>query len=136
MKCLFFANLFQSLSSLRFADRVKGLKANAIAAGDPAAEQEFLEKLRIAEQIAADVRIAQGATDYKIQRPRSTRGVWFFHQGKLQNSFPQSRHHFHVLIAQRSIPIQVEATHFLVWVQPFAQGLLESGGYLSLSFTG
>eukprot|EP00667_Euglena_gracilis_P003272 EG_transcript_3280 len=67
----------ESLSSLRFADRVKGLKANAIAAGDPAAEQEFLEKLRIAEQIAADVRIAQGATDYKIQRPRSTRADVF-----------------------------------------------------------
>eukprot|EP00668_Euglena_longa_P002062 GGOE01002396.1.p1 GENE.GGOE01002396.1~~GGOE01002396.1.p1 ORF type:complete len:958 (-),score=204.08 GGOE01002396.1:195-3068(-) len=67
----------ESLSSLRFADRVKGLKANAVAAGDPVAEQEFLEKLRIAEQIAADVRIAQGATDFKIQRPRSTRADVF-----------------------------------------------------------
>lgn len=67
------ASFQESLSSLRFADRVKGLKANAVATGDPAAEQEFLEKLRIAEQIAADVRIAQGATEYKIQRPRSTR---------------------------------------------------------------
>mmetsp|Transcript_38423 Transcript_38423/g.63865 ORF Transcript_38423/g.63865 Transcript_38423/m.63865 type:complete len:759 (-) Transcript_38423:765-3041(-) len=63
----------ESLSSLRFADRVKGLKAAAISAGDVVAEQEFLERLRVSEQIAADVRIAQGATEYKIQRPRTRR---------------------------------------------------------------
>lgn len=63
----------ESLSSLRFADRVKGLKAAAVNVGDAAQEQEFLENLRLCEQIAADVRIAQEATEYKIQRPRSRR---------------------------------------------------------------
>jgi len=63
----------ESLSSLRFADRVKGLKAAAVNVGDSVAEQEFLEQLKVCEQIAADVRIAQEATEYKIQRPRTRR---------------------------------------------------------------
>eukprot|EP01012_Entosiphon_sulcatum_P030972 TRINITY_DN3858_c0_g1_i1.p1 TRINITY_DN3858_c0_g1~~TRINITY_DN3858_c0_g1_i1.p1 ORF type:complete len:537 (+),score=149.99 TRINITY_DN3858_c0_g1_i1:33-1643(+) len=60
----------ESLSSLRFADRVKGLKAGNVSALDPVAEQEYLSRLKQAEELSADLRIAQAAAEYRPQRPR------------------------------------------------------------------
>eukprot|EP01004_Peranema_trichophorum_P003197 NODE_219_length_3208_cov_30.579254_g190_i0.p1 GENE.NODE_219_length_3208_cov_30.579254_g190_i0~~NODE_219_length_3208_cov_30.579254_g190_i0.p1 ORF type:complete len:962 (+),score=220.10 NODE_219_length_3208_cov_30.579254_g190_i0:104-2989(+) len=60
----------ESLSSLRFADRVKGLKAAVVSTIDPVVEQEFLSTLRTCEELSTEIRIAIAGVDYKPQRIR------------------------------------------------------------------
>eukprot|EP00996_Jenningsia_fusiforme_P005681 NODE_66_length_3564_cov_104.388336_g58_i0.p1 GENE.NODE_66_length_3564_cov_104.388336_g58_i0~~NODE_66_length_3564_cov_104.388336_g58_i0.p1 ORF type:complete len:947 (-),score=174.35 NODE_66_length_3564_cov_104.388336_g58_i0:45-2885(-) len=58
----------ESLCSLRFADRVKELKAETSQGMDTAAEQEFLVSLKLLEELASDTRIACQTVDFKISR--------------------------------------------------------------------
>lgn len=64
-------SLSESLGTLRFCDRVKNLKvANATPFVDPEEESRYLAALKSSEAICADLRIAQNAHYYSLQRPR------------------------------------------------------------------
>lgn len=64
-------SLSESLGTLRFCDRVKNLKvASSTPFVDPEEENRYLEALRSSEALCADLRIAQYAHYYALQRPR------------------------------------------------------------------
>lgn len=56
----------ESLSTLRFCDRVKGLKAGQVMGfTDPAEEERYLHSLRVSEELAAEMRILRAEYYYK-----------------------------------------------------------------------
>ena len=48
----------QSMGSLRFADRVMGLKAKQVFMLDADSEEDYLQSLRLHAELCADTRIA------------------------------------------------------------------------------
>lgn len=74
------ASFSESMGSLRFADRVMGLKAKQVFMLDADSEQDYLDSLRLHAELCADVRIAIASFDLhlygrqKLKRLRSADG--------------------------------------------------------------
>jgi hypothetical protein len=68
------ANSFsESMGSLRFADRVMGLKAKQVFVLDADSEQEYLDSLRLRAELCADVRLAIATYDLHLHGGRKLR---------------------------------------------------------------
>jgi hypothetical protein len=61
----------ETLSSLFFANKVKAMKPTAASTTDFSLESDYLASLRVAEELCAELRVAQVATDMPLASARS-----------------------------------------------------------------